>query len=137
MIRMRALAPTGAGARRPWFSVFAATAMIAASGWLGDASAQFSQQGSALLGANSAGNAEQGTSVALSADGNTLLVGGSGDNSFAGAIWVYTRSNGVWTQQGSKLVGSGAYNGRDGAEQGFSVALSADGNTAVEGAVFD
>ena len=35
-------------------------------------------------------------------------MGGQGDNSGAGAAWVYTRSGGVWTQQGSKLVGTGA-----------------------------
>jgi hypothetical protein len=46
----------------------------------------------------------------------------------SGAAWVYTRSGGVWTQQGNKLVGSGAV-GFD-AQQGISVALSADGNTA-------
>ncbi len=51
---------------------------------------------------------EQGHSVALSADGNTAIVGGPDDNSDAGAAWVFTRSDGVWTQQGSKLVGTGA-----------------------------
>ena len=50
----------------------------------------------------------QGYSVALSADGNTAIVGGAGDNSNVGAAWVHTRSGGVWTQQGSKLVGTGA-----------------------------
>jgi hypothetical protein len=33
--------------------------------------------------------------------------GGSADNSFTGAAWVYTVSGGVWTQQGGKLVGCG------------------------------
>ena len=47
-----------------------------------------------------------------------------------GAAWVFTRSNGVWTQQGSKLVGSDAVGF---ARQGTSVALSADGNTAIIG----
>jgi hypothetical protein len=47
-----------------------------------------------------------------------------------GAAWVFVRSGGVWTQQGSKLV---ANNGSD-ALQGFSVALSEDGNTAITGA---
>ena len=52
---------------------------------------------------------EQGCSVALSADGNTAIVGGPVDNdSSTGAAWVFTRSGGVWTQQGSKLVGTGA-----------------------------
>jgi len=43
---------------------------------------------------------------------------------------VYTRSGSVWTQQGSKLVGSGA---SAAADQGFSVGLSADASTAIVG----
>ena len=70
--------------------------------------AQFSQQGPKLVGTGAVGPAEQGWSVALSADGNTAIVGGLADNRVAGAAWVFTRSGGVWTQQGSKLVGTGA-----------------------------
>src|SRR5262249_7186975 len=76
------------------------------------------------------GPSQQGHSVSLSGDGNTAIVGGPSDNANIGAAWVYTRSNGVWTQQGSKLVGSGAVGN---AAQGYSVALSADGNTAAIG----
>jgi uncharacterized protein (TIGR03437 family) len=90
----------------------------------------WTQQGSKLVGTSAAGNAEQGWSVALSSDGNTALVGGWNDNNSAGAVWVYTRSGGVWTQQGSKLVGTGAAGNAD---QGWSVALSSDGNTALVG----
>jgi len=50
----------------------------------GSAYAQFVQQGKKLAGTGESGNAEQGYSVALSADGNTAIVGGSGDNSGAG-----------------------------------------------------
>jgi hypothetical protein len=61
-------------------------------------------------------------------------VGGPNDNLVGrlglGAAWVFGRSNGVWTQQGSKLVGAGAVGQ---AEQAESVALSADGNTAIVG----
>jgi hypothetical protein len=78
-------------------------------------------------------NIDQGKSVALSADGNTLLVGGYGDNSGVGAAWVFTQSGGVWTQQ-AKLVGTGTVGA---ANQGYSVALSNDGNTAVLGAPMD
>ena len=46
--------------------------------------------------------------MALSADGNTALIGGLGDNGSVGAAWVFTRSGGTWTQQGAKLTGSGA-----------------------------
>ena len=72
------------------------------------AAAQFAQQGSKLVGTGAVGAAHQGNSVAISADGNTAIVGGYADNAFAGAAWVFTRSEGVWSQQGSKLVGTGA-----------------------------
>jgi hypothetical protein len=94
--------------------------------------AQFTQQGPKLVGSGAVGQARQGVSVALSADGNTGIVGGWADNAGTGAVWVYTQSGGVWTQQGSKLVGTGAV-GLGGAGQGQSVALSADGNTAIVG----
>jgi hypothetical protein len=44
----------------------------------------------------------------------------------------------AWTQQGSKLVGTGAVGSSgQGAGQGMFVALSADGNTAIVGGDFD
>jgi hypothetical protein len=94
----------------------------------------WSQQGSKLVGTGAVGAAQQGTSVAISADGNTAIVGGFGDNHNAGAVWVYTRSGGGWSQQGSKLVGTGAVGT---AGQGGSVAISADGNTAIVGGWVD
>ena len=90
-------------------------------------------QGNKLVGVGAVGTANQGVSVALSADGNTALVGGPGDGD-VGAVWVFTRSNSVWTQQGNQLIGTGAVGV---AEQGWSVALSADGNTAVAGGLSD
>ena len=42
----------------------------------------------------------QGISVSLSGDGNTAIVGGYADNDETGAAWVFTRSRGVWSQQG-------------------------------------
>jgi uncharacterized protein (TIGR03437 family) len=90
----------------------------------------WTQQGNKLTGAGGTGNAGLGSSVALSADGNTAVVGGSGDNNTAGAVWVFTRANGVWTQQGSKLVGSDSAFAR---YLGQSAAVTADGNTAVVG----
>src|SRR5476651_1056311 len=71
--------------------------------------AQFTQQGGKLVGTAAIGPLVlEGTSVALSADGNTAIVGGPDYNSNAGATWAYTRSGGVWTQQGAKLVGTDA-----------------------------
>src|SRR5262249_23280505 len=82
----------------------------------------WTQQGGALAGTGAVGDANQGTSVALSADGNTAIVGGPNDNGDAGAAWVFTRSGGVWTQQGGKLVGIGATPGSpNGIRQGTSV----------------
>jgi antibiotic biosynthesis monooxygenase (ABM) superfamily enzyme len=94
----------------------------------------WTQQGAKLVGTGAIGNANQGRSVSLSADGTTAVVGGTGDNSYQGAAWIYTRSGTTWTQQGPKLVGTGAVGN---AEQGRSVSLSADGNTAIVGGYFD
>ncbi len=91
-------------------------------------------QGPKLVGNGAVGSPEQGISVALSADGNTAIVGGSYDDSRVGAAWVFTRSAGTWTQQGTKLVGSSTSAVRD---QGYSVALSSDGSTAILGGVSD
>jgi Divergent InlB B-repeat domain len=90
----------------------------------------WTQQGSKLVGTLAVGAADQGSSVALSADGNTAIVGGYQDNSYIGAVWAFTRSGSIWTQQGSKLVGTGAVGA---SQQGSSVALSADGYTAFVG----
>jgi len=79
--------------------------------------AQFVQQGPKLVGTGAVGPANQGQSVALSADGNTAIVGGPADfpNTIRadnpGAAWVYTLTDGVWTQQGSKLVANDAADG--------------------------
>jgi len=74
-----------------------------------------------------------GRGVALSADGNTALVGDPGKGSNTGAAWVFTRTGTTWTEQ-QRLTGAGEV----GAGQfGRSVALSADGTTALVGAFAD
>ena len=93
--------------------------------------AQYVQQGPKLVGSDAVADAIQGISTALSGDGNTALIGGFGDNFDVGAAWVWTRTGSVWTQQGPKLVGSGAVGAFT--CQGLSVALSDDGNTALIG----
>ena len=92
------------------------------------------QQGPKLVGSGAVGSAEQGASLALSADGSTLAVGGRGDNNYTGATWVFVRSGTNWGQQGPKLVGTGALGSAD---QGTSVALSADGSTLAVGGPLD
>jgi hypothetical protein len=97
----------------------------------------WTQQGSKLVGAGAVGKAQQGISVSLSGDGNTALVGGHYDSDSAGAAWVFTRSGSTWSQQGEKLVGTGAVNTPRAARQGRAVAISGDGNTAIVGGWYD
>ena len=93
-------------------------------------------QGTSLTASDETGGAQLGSSVALSSDGNTALVGGPNDNydpvtsSAVGAAWVFIRSGSSWAQQGPKLIGAGASGNSD---FGSSVAMSADGNTALVG----
>jgi hypothetical protein len=94
----------------------------------------WTQQGAKLVGAGAVGAPSQGVAAALSADGNTALVGGYTDDSDFGASWVFTRSASVWTQQGDKLVGTGISGG---AFQGYKTALSSDANTALVGGYSD
>ncbi len=42
------------------------------------------------MGSGGIGLQLQGISVALSADGNTALIGALGDNNDTGAVWVFT-----------------------------------------------
>jgi hypothetical protein len=100
-----------------------------------------------LTGAGELGEGQFGSSVALSADGDTLLVGAPHDtNVNRGAAWFFTRSGSTWVQQGTELTGVEGM-AASGEEQcaeetpeeagecafGASVALSADGNTALIG----
>jgi FG-GAP repeat len=97
----------------------------------------WTQQGKKLTANDETGGtgSEFGTSVALSADGNTALIGGPADNGEEGAAWVFTRSGSTWTQQGKKLTAQAGEEAQG--ELGWSVALSSDGNTALVGAPAD
>lgn len=98
----------------------------------------WSQQGSKLIGTGASGMSKQGKSVSLSNDGNTALIGAPTDGEdvgvSSGAAYIFTRAGSSWTQQGSKLVGSGYVGG---STQGSAVSLSGDGNTAIIGGLFD
>jgi hypothetical protein len=103
-----------------------------------------------LTGPGEVGSAEFGTSVSLSSDGKTALIGAPADNNGIGAAWVFTRKGSSWTQQGEKLTGRDAGGSQEEShcdrERGFefcfvghpagfgtSVALSSDSKTAVIG----
>lgn len=86
-----------------------------------------------ITGGGEIGGARFGESVAVSADGTTVLVGAPGDNSNVGAAWVFTRSGSTWTQQ-QKILGGGTVGE---SYFGQSVALSSNGNIALVGGVND
>jgi hypothetical protein len=111
----------------------------------------WTQQGAKLTGGQEeSGEGRFGSSVSMSADGGTALVGGRSDGTGSGAAWAFTRSGTGWTQQGAKLIGGEEVSGEaagseagSGEEErgeesgqgrfGGSVALSAEGNTALVG----
>ena len=75
---------------------------------------------------------QSGSSVALSGDGRTAIIGApqnNGRGSASGHARIYTWSGAAWVQQGADINGEAI-----GDESGFSVALSADGRTAIIGA---
>jgi hypothetical protein len=74
-----------------------------------------------------------GFAVALSADGNTAIVGAYGDDASQGSATVFQRSGSSWAQQQTITQTGGVAN----EFFGFSVALSSDGNTAIVGAYGD
>jgi hypothetical protein len=94
----------------------------------------WTQQGGRLTGTSEVGEANFGWSVALSGEGNTALISGGDDAGHTGAAWVFTRSGATWTQQGKKLTGRGETGL---GTFGWSVALSAEGHTALIGARAD
>ena len=108
-----------------------------------------------LKASNPQMSAQFGHAVALSADGNTLAVpamwessgarginGNQKDESIpqAGAVYVFTRSGGRWTQQAYIKASNTGEAGTaetfgEGDQFGFSVALNADGTTLAVGAL--
>ncbi len=79
----------------------------------------------------SAAGDELGTSVALSNDGNTALVGARYDDVLgldgAGSGYLFVRSGAVWTEQAQLVVSDSVFDGG----AGTAVALSGDGATAL------
>ncbi|WP_367026854.1 FG-GAP repeat protein [Methylococcus sp. ANG] len=94
-----------------------------------------------LVPQDTEGFGEFGTSVALSADGNTALIGAYGmtaaGQAEAGAAYLYTRTGGGWLFQ-QKLTAQTSGGADDAVKLGhfgMAVALTGDGNTAAVGAL--
>jgi hypothetical protein len=97
-----------------------------------------------LMAADERGDADFGSSVAL--DGDTAVVGSKydniGENENQGSVYIFTRSNGVWTEQQKIIASDGAaYNffGASVAISGDTLIIGAPNNTgtiAFQGAVY-
>ncbi len=72
---------------------------------------------------------EFGSSLALSANGQTALVGAPGANSDGGAVYVYDEVGGTWS-----TIPAATFSGTLDENLGGSVALSTDGQNALVGA---
>jgi hypothetical protein len=88
---------------------------------------------------NTGANDRFGTSVALSADGETLAVaapredGADDSTPDAGAVYVFVNAGGTWSQQALLRAAEGDADDLF----GFDIALSADGDTLAVGAVLE
>ena len=80
------------------------------------------------------GALEFGSSLSISSDGNTALIGAveSGTNYHEGAAFVFTRSGGSWTEQAELSEPTSGPNAGAALDLfGFRVSLSADGTRAL------
>jgi hypothetical protein len=112
------------------------------------------QQQAYIKASNAGRNDMFGLTVALSRDGNTLIVaapwessagtgvnGAQDDDSLpqAGAVYVFTRAGATWSQQAYLKASNTGRKGKgddvEGDQFGFSVAVSGDGNTVAVGAI--
>src|SRR5262249_34915860 len=94
-------------------------------------SQSFHQLAGKLVALDAVGQGGFGFSVARWADGSAGLMGGPEGNGGlvrCGSVWSFSRSGSQWTQMGNKLFRGDGF--------GASVALSADGKTALIGAPY-
>jgi hypothetical protein len=90
----------------------------------------WSQQGPKLQASPAAGREQFGSSAALSADGSTAVIGAPKAGGPVGAAYVFTLSQGSWSQQGPALVPA-VPNRRS--QVGTNVALSGNGDRVLIG----
>jgi hypothetical protein len=101
----------------PWFADSQEGEKISPSGTSGDVSFAYTND------------------VAMSADGDTVAIGGARDENLEGSIWIYDRTcEGFWKLRGSKFRASDNIGN---AQQGSAIALSADANILVSGGIAD
>lgn len=90
-----------------------------------------------LTASDAAVNSYFGSSLAIS--GDTIMVGATGPGSNAGAVYVFTRSGGVWTEQ-QKLIAADPvaddFFGNSLAISGETIAVGADGKDGYTGAAY-
>ena len=86
-----------------------------------------------LLASDGAAYDYFGASVAISGDGNSVIVGSNGDNNEkgtnAGSAYIFTRTDSGWAEE-AKLLASDGYSGD---WFGFSVSISSDGDIVIVG----
>lgn len=92
----------------------------------------WSQQGSYITASDYAANAQFGSAVALSSDGNLMIIGASGANGgviSSGKLYIFTRTGTTWTQRNTLTANTPiAYE-----FMGHSISLSKDGTTLAVG----
>ena len=69
-----------------------------------------------------------GFSISISQDGNTVAVGATGNSAMTGLVRIFEWSGSAWNQKGTYIDGEGT-----GDWFGWSVSISADGNTVAIG----
>lgn len=88
-----------------------------------------------LLASNGVAGDRLGYSIAISSSGNTVAVGAYAADPLgymqAGAVYIYGRNAGTWTQQGILIASDKATNDYF----GYSVAMNSDGSLVIVGAV--
>ncbi|MCP3938740.1 MAG: hypothetical protein GY708_25615, partial [Actinomycetia bacterium] len=110
-------------------AVLATAAMVGSGVPVGALASDWVQRGDDIDGPTA--QDWSGWSVAMSGDGDTVIIGATQNNiAFgAGQARVFDWSGGAWVQRGSDIDGETASDG-----SGWSVAMSGDGNTVIIGA---
>jgi len=97
----------------------------------------WTQQQKLTAGTDAGANDWFGTSVFISGDGNTAIVGAFKDDdngqTDSGSAYIFVRSGGTWTQQAKLTAGDAGASDHF----GYSVSISGDGSTAIVGSRLD